>query len=70
MATAALAVPVERVEPRAAAPVRQARASVTILSAARLRFAEIERERPQSLRPSVVRGPDGSVEMLKLVEFQ
>ncbi len=70
MATAALAVPLERAGPRAAAPVRQARASVTILSAARLRFSEIEREQPQSLRPSVVRGPDGSLEVLKLVEFQ
>ena len=70
MAAAALAVPVERAEPRAAAPIRQARATVTILSAASLRFSEIEREQPQSLRSTVVRGADGSVELLKLVEFQ
>ncbi|WP_294010478.1 hypothetical protein [Sphingomonas sp.] len=70
MATAALAVPLERVEPRPAAPVRQARATVTILAAARLRFSEIEREQPQMLRPSVVRGADGSLEVLKLVEFE
>ena len=70
LATAALAVPLERAEPRAIAPVRQAQATVTILSAARLRFSQIEREQPRSLRHSVVRGPDGSVEVLKLVEFQ
>ena len=70
LATAALAVPLERVEPQAAAPVRQAQATVTILPAARLHFSEIERDQPQSLRQSVVRGADGTVEVLKLVEFQ
>jgi hypothetical protein len=70
LATAALSVPLERVEPQAAAPVRQARATVTILSAAPLRFSEIERERPHLLRQSVVRSADGSVQVLKLVEFQ
>ena len=70
LASATLAVPLERVEPQAAVPVRQARATVTILSAARLRFADIEREQPNSFRQSVVRAADGSVEVLKLVEFQ
>ena len=70
LASATLAVPLERVEPQAAVPVRQARATVTILPAARLRFTEIEREQPKSLRQSVVRAADGSVEVLKLVEFQ
>ncbi len=70
LASATLAVPLERVEPHAAVPVRQARATVTILSAARLRFADIERDQPQSLRQTVVRAADGSVEVLKLVEFQ
>ena len=70
LATAALAVPLERVEPQAAAPVRQAQATVTILPAARLHFSEIERDQPQSLRQSVVRGADGTVEVMKLVEFQ
>ena len=70
LATATLAVPLERVEPQAAAPVRQARATVTILPAARLRFADIERDQPKSLRRSVVRDADGSMEALKLVEFQ
>jgi hypothetical protein len=70
LASATLAVPLERVEPQAAVPVRQARATVTILSAAKLRFADIEREQPKSLRETVVRAADGSVEVLRLVEFQ
>ena len=70
LATAALAVPLERVEPQAVVPLRQAQATVTILPAARLRFSDIERDQPQSLRASVVRAADGSVEVLKLVEFQ
>src|SRR5688500_16409220 len=70
LATATLAVPLERVEPQAAVPARQARATVTILSAARLRFADIEREQPKSLRETVVRAAVGSVEVIKLVEFE
>lgn len=70
LATATLAVPLERVEPQAVAPVRQARATVTILPSAPLRFADIEREQPKALRDSVARAADGSVELLKLVEFQ
>ncbi len=70
LATATLAVPLERVEPQAVAPVRQARATVTILPAARLHFDDIERDQPEALRETVVRGADGSTEVLKLVEFQ
>ena len=70
LATAALAVPLERVEPQAAPPVRQAQVTVTILSAAPLRFAEIERDEPQRLRETSVRRPDGSSEPVKLVEFE
>ncbi|MGI8612277.1 MAG: hypothetical protein ACR2KH_08450 [Sphingomicrobium sp.] len=70
LATAALAVPLERVEPQAVASARQAQATVTILPAARLRFSDIERDQRRLLRESVVRGADGSVEVLKLVEFQ
>ncbi len=66
LATAGLAVPLERVEPQA----RQARATVTILPAARLHFSDIEREHPELLRESAARGADGSVEALRLVEFQ
>lgn len=69
LAAAALAVPLERAEHQAAEPVRQASATVTILRSEPLRFAEIERERPQSLRETLVRGADGSVEKLRLVEF-
>ena len=70
LAAAALPVPLEQAEPQAAAPVRQAIATVTILRAEPLRFAEIERERPELLRDTVVRRPDGSVEQFRLVEFQ
>ena len=70
LATATLAVPLERVEPQAATPVRQARATVTILPAVRLHFDDIERNQPEALRETIVRGADGSTEVLKLVEFQ
>lgn len=70
LATAALAVPLERVEPQAMAPARQARATVTILPAARLHFSDIERERPDRLRDRVVRAADGTAERLRLVEFE
>ena len=70
LATATLAVPLERAEPQAAAPVRQAQATVTILSSARVRFSELERDRPNTLRETRVRAADGSVETVKLVEFQ
>jgi hypothetical protein len=67
---AVLAAPLERVEPQVVATERQARAMVTILSGAPLRFSEIERERPLELRESRVRGADGSIETVRLVEFQ
>ena len=67
---AVLAAPLERVELQAVAPERQARAMVTILSGTPLRFSEIERERPRELRESRVRGADGSIETVRLVEFQ
>jgi hypothetical protein len=67
---AVLAAPLERVELQVVAPERQARAMVTILSGAPLRFSEIERERPLELRESRVRGANGSIETVKLVEFQ
>ncbi|HEU4704326.1 MAG TPA: hypothetical protein VFS45_01255 [Sphingomicrobium sp.] len=70
LAAAALAVPLERVEPQAATPLRQAQATVTILPAARLHFAAIARDRPELLRDSSARAADGPVERLRLVEFQ
>ena len=59
--------------PQAGSPVfpeRQASATVTILRSARLRFSDIEKDQPESLRQSVVRKPDGSTETMRLVEFQ
>ena len=70
LATAALAVPLERVEPHAVAPERQAQATVTILPAVRLHFSEIERDQPERLRETVIRAVDGSTQRAKLVEFQ
>ena len=70
LAAAPLDVPYERAEPQAVAPERQARATVTIRPAASLRFADIERDRPQLLRDSRVRGADGALETLRLVEFE
>ena len=73
MVTFAAALLAATLVPQAVAPVspgRQARATVTILTSAPLRFGEIERTRPNSLRESRVRNTDGSVDKVKLVEFQ
>ena len=70
LAAAALTVPLERAEPQASAPVRQATVTVTILGSARLHFSQIEKTSPGSLRESRVRQPDGSRQTVKLVEFQ
>jgi hypothetical protein len=51
-------------------PQRQAQARVTILSSMRLRFSEIDRDRPEMLRETRVRTADGSVVTVRLVEFQ
>lgn len=53
-----------------AEPQRQARASVTILAAEPLRFAEIERTRPAILRDSQVVDADGNASPIRLVEFE
>ena len=53
-----------------ATPARQARAMVTIISGAKLRFAEIEKRQPQLFRLSTVRAPDGSPQAARLVEYQ
>lgn len=52
------------------APQRQARAMVTILSSAQLRFGEIDRDQPHMLRETRIRTADGSLETVRLVEFQ
>ena len=69
----ALAALAATLVPHAQAPVspeRQAQATVTILSSASLRFSEIEKTHPDTLRESHVRGADGSKETVKLVEFE
>lgn len=53
-----------------ASPERQARAMVTIVSSAALRFAEIEKSRPKALRETRVRSADGSLQTVRLVEFE
>jgi hypothetical protein len=70
LATAALAATLVPQAQAPVAPQRQAEATVTILSSAQVRFTEIERDRPNILRETRVRAADGSVETVKLVEFQ
>ena len=70
LASAALAA---TLVPQVLAPVspgRQAQATVTILSSASLRFAEIEKSHPRALRETRVRAADGSVATVRLVEFE
>ena len=70
LAAAALAVPLERVEPQAVAPERQAQAMVTILPAARLEFSKLEKSRPERFRETYIPAPDGSLQPVRLVEFE
>jgi len=65
IALATAAVPAQSVESR-----RQATATVRIVRAQPLNFAELERSQPKSLRPTVIRGRDGQPESIRLVEFQ
>ena len=65
IALATAAVPAQSVESR-----RQATATVRIVRAQPLNFADIERSQPKTLRSSVIRGRDGQRETARLVEFQ
>ena len=70
-ALAAAASAQEAVQPSAPiAAQRQAQAIVRIVQSAAVRFSEIERDRPEVLRETVIRGPNGTTETAKLVEFQ
>ncbi|HUE78265.1 MAG TPA: hypothetical protein VMN38_01355 [Sphingomicrobium sp.] len=61
----------EAVQPSSPIAVqRQAQAMVRIVSSAAVRFSEIERDRPEALRETMIRGPNGTPEAAKLVEFQ
>jgi hypothetical protein len=73
MAIVALAALAATLVPQVQAPVspgRQAQAMVTILSSASLRFADIEKTHPKTLREARVRAADGSVATVRLVEFE
>ena len=67
---AALAATLVPQAPAPVSPGRQAQATVTILASAALRFSEIEKNHPKALREAKVRSADGSVETVKLVEFE
>ena len=54
----------------AGTPARQARATVRIIRADPVRFTEIERESPASLRATVLRSPDGDAREARLLEFE
>ena len=69
LAVLAMAASATPPPPRVAAE-RQAVAMVRILPGAPLRFAEIERTAPQTLRNAQIRNPDGSLEPARLAEFQ
>jgi len=68
--SAALAATLVPQAPAPVSPERQAQATVTILASAPLRFSEIEKNHPKKLREARVRAADGSVETVKLVEFE
>lgn len=57
--------PVQRV-----AAERQAVAMVRILPGAQVRFSELEKNAPESLRDTQIRATDGSSQPARLVEFQ
>ena len=69
-AIAALAATLVPHAPAPASPGRQAQATVTILASAALRFSEIDKNYPKKLRQTHVRATDGSVQTVKLVEFE
>lgn len=53
-----------------AVPDRQAQATVRILRVEPVRFQEIESQRPELLRSTVVRTRDGKPEPARLLEYQ
>ena len=53
-----------------ALPDRQARATVRIVRVEPVRFAEIERQRPNELRSTVVQSSTGRPEPARLFEYQ
>ena len=53
-----------------AVPDQQAKATVRILRAEPIKFQDIERQRPQALRSTVVHSRDGRSEPARLLEYQ
>jgi ABC-type molybdate transport system substrate-binding protein len=70
VAFAALAATLVPPAPTPVSPGRQATATVTILASASLRFSNIAKNQPKSLHEVRVRSADGSVQTVKLVEFE
>ena len=70
LASIALAAAPAQAEPRPAAASARAQATIRIISAAELRFEDIERLSPQRLRLSTIRSTAGHAQPAKLVEFQ
>ncbi|WP_309662345.1 hypothetical protein [Sphingomonas sp.] len=70
VALAALAATLVPQAPTPVSPGRQAQATVTILASASLRFSDIARDHPKKLRETLIRAADGSVQTVKLVEFE
>ena len=66
IASAAAAQPAPQPAPTQA----RAQATIRIISAAQLRFGEIEKSSPELLRSSLIRSADGIPQRAKLVEFQ
>lgn len=69
-ALVALAGPASNPASGPVVPRRQAQATVRILPFAALRFAEIERGSPRSLRSTAIRSSDGATQPARLVEFE
>ncbi len=69
---AALAATVAQADSPAsdATPLRQARASVRIVRATPVRFQEIEKQAPASLRTAKIRTSTGEPREARLLEFQ
>ena len=57
-------------QPPQAAPDRQARATVRIVSGEKLRFSEMDKRDPSQFRETVLQSTNGSRQTVKLIEFQ
>ena len=67
---AAAAVPTDQPTARPAPGFARATATIRILSGTTIRFSEVERTAPDTLRETRVRASDGSIRTARVVEFQ